>query len=236
MLLLREVAPRYSRLAPDVANSFDNLHMFHGITYDILSYEGWTIEKKRAELDRVIDALRYHPGDERLARKFSTPVRTGTRGSTAQFKLKMAPGLQSGELAGSLHDAMMTLMPTMKMMPDAMEPGATPAMMVDLMLQGWRKNHGGMRQIAPMPMAAEPSLPPRPRSVAGASVLPLRSRPVPPSVPGPSLAFRVPHQQCPFHWRSIMAFQPSLRGRPWRCSCSLQPGQGPSIRRATPRS
>src|SRR5690606_38514284 len=42
MLLLREAAPRYSRFSPESANIFDNLHMFHGIVYDILAYEGWT--------------------------------------------------------------------------------------------------------------------------------------------------------------------------------------------------
>jgi hypothetical protein len=73
MLLLREAAPRYSRLTPESANIFDNLHMFHGITYDILAYEGWTIAQKRAELYRVIKALSYQPGDEQLARKFRVP-------------------------------------------------------------------------------------------------------------------------------------------------------------------
>ena len=31
MLLLREMAPRYSRMSPEAANAFDNLHMLHGI-------------------------------------------------------------------------------------------------------------------------------------------------------------------------------------------------------------
>jgi hypothetical protein len=26
-----------------------NLHMLHGIAYDILAYEGWTIRQKRSE-------------------------------------------------------------------------------------------------------------------------------------------------------------------------------------------
>lgn len=73
MLLSREVMPRYARLSPESANVFDNLHMFHGIVYDTLAYEGWTPEQKRAELYRVIEAMRYRPGDEKLARKFKIP-------------------------------------------------------------------------------------------------------------------------------------------------------------------
>ena len=212
MLLLREAAPRYSRFVPEVANSFDNLHMFHGIAYDILAYEGWTIEQKRAELDRVIDALGYHPGDEKLARKFPTPHpkmdprvyepwMKGTEGEMsrimmemmdemmpmmmpgmepgmhekmmAQFKLKMRPGIQPGELPGSLHDAVIKLMPDMTMMPESMEPGATPKMMVDVMLKGWQKKHGNMPEVAPMPMAAEPSAPP----ALSAAAAPVREAP-----------------------------------------------------------
>ncbi|MEM7724958.1 MAG: hypothetical protein AAF208_01135 [Cyanobacteria bacterium P01_A01_bin.45] len=73
MLLSREGSPRYSRLSPETANVFDNLHMLHGITYDIFAYDGWTIEQKRAELYRVLKALSYQPGDEKLVRKFTTP-------------------------------------------------------------------------------------------------------------------------------------------------------------------
>lgn len=73
MLLSRELSPRYSRLSPETANVFDNLHMLHGITYDIFAYDGWTIEQKRAELYRVLDAMAYHPGDEQLIRKFELP-------------------------------------------------------------------------------------------------------------------------------------------------------------------
>lgn len=70
MLLSRELMPRYSRMSPESANIFDNLHMLHGIVYDILAYEGWSIEEKRAELYRVAKAMAYQPGDEKLARKF----------------------------------------------------------------------------------------------------------------------------------------------------------------------
>lgn len=73
MLLSREMMPRYSRMSPESANIFDNLHMLHGIAYDILAYEGWTIEQKREEMYRVIRAMAYQPGDESLARKFPLP-------------------------------------------------------------------------------------------------------------------------------------------------------------------
>jgi hypothetical protein len=73
MLLSREVMPRYSRLSPESANIFDNLHMLHGIAYDILAYDDWTMEEKRAELYRVIEAMSYQPGDRALARKFPIP-------------------------------------------------------------------------------------------------------------------------------------------------------------------
>ena len=71
MLLSREMMPRYSQMSPESANIFDNLHMLHGIAYDILAYEGWTIEEQKAEIYRVIDAMGYQPGDEKLAMKFS---------------------------------------------------------------------------------------------------------------------------------------------------------------------
>jgi hypothetical protein len=73
MLLSREMMPRYARLSTESANIFDNLHMLHGIAYDILAYEGWTIEQKRDEMYRVIRAMPHQPGDQALARKFSLP-------------------------------------------------------------------------------------------------------------------------------------------------------------------
>lgn len=73
MLLSREMMPRYSRLSPESANIFDNLHMLHGIAYDILAYEGWSIREKRAEMYRVIEAMSYQPGDEQYVRKFKLP-------------------------------------------------------------------------------------------------------------------------------------------------------------------
>ncbi|WP_375275517.1 hypothetical protein [Methylorubrum thiocyanatum] len=73
MVLSREIMPRYARMSPESANIFDNLHMLHGIAYSILAYKGWTVEEKRAEMYRVIEAMGYQPGDEAYARKFREP-------------------------------------------------------------------------------------------------------------------------------------------------------------------
>jgi len=71
MLLSREVMPRFSRLAPEAANIFDNLHMFHGVVYDILASPN--ITDKRAEIYRNIDLMLARPGDRNLAADFPTP-------------------------------------------------------------------------------------------------------------------------------------------------------------------
>lgn len=71
MLLSREVMPRFSQLTPEAANIFDNLHMFHGIVYDILASP--KIPNKRQEIYRMIDLMTVKPGDRELARNFSTP-------------------------------------------------------------------------------------------------------------------------------------------------------------------
>lgn len=199
MLLSREAMPRYSRMSPESANIFDNLHMLHGIAYDILAYEGWTPAQKRAELYRVIEAMSYQPGDEKLARKFKTPYpdmdprnyepwMKGFEGDMsrimmemheemmplmmsegkamspemkqkmqAQLRMKLTPGMQDGEMEGSLHDVMMKLMPEMKMDMEGMKPGKVSQQMVDAMLRGWREKHGNMPDIEPFPMDQEPN-------------------------------------------------------------------------------
>lgn len=199
MLLSREVMPRYSRMSPESANIFDNLHMLHGIAYDILAYEGWTLEEKKEELYRVIRAMSYQPGDEKLARKFPTPHpemdpriyepwMKGVEGEMNKIMLemldemmplmmpegadsqmmdtmkqqvwkKLTPGMQQGEVKGSLMDAVKAVMPGMKMMPESMEPGKTPQKMVDAMMQGWREKYGNGPDIEPMPMEQEPPMP-----------------------------------------------------------------------------
>ncbi|WP_345823012.1 hypothetical protein ABC766_33390 (plasmid) [Methylobacterium fujisawaense] len=76
MVLSREIMPRYARMSPESANIFDNLHMLHGIAYSILAYKGWSIEEKRDEMYRVIEAMGYQPGDEAYATKFHEPYPT----------------------------------------------------------------------------------------------------------------------------------------------------------------
>jgi len=198
MILSRELMPRYARMSPESANIFDNLHMLHGLAYDILSYEGWTEQQQRDELYRVIDAMSYQPGDEKYVRKFDLPYpdvdprqypawMASPEGSMskimmemmmemmplmmpqgmspemqekmmAQFQMKMRPGMEPGEIEGSLHDAMMKMMPDMKMMPGALEPGKTPEMMRDAMLKGWQEKHGSMPDVPPLDMSREPTL------------------------------------------------------------------------------
>jgi len=209
MLLSRESMPRYSRLSPESANIFDNLHMLHGIAYDILAYEGWSLEEKRAEMYRVIEAMSYQPGDEAMARKFDLPHpdmnpriyhdwMKGYEGSMSrimeemlqemwphmspdggrevpaevmdQFRKKLQPGIQEGEHPGSVHDALMKVVPGMKMDPTGMKPGATPKMMVDAMLKGWQEKHGAMPDAEPITMEVDPALPPLVRGQSSGSV------------------------------------------------------------------
>ncbi len=212
MLLSREIMPRYSRMSPESANIFDNLHMLHGIVYDILAYPKWTESEKRAELYRFIDAMNYQPGDEKYARKFATPHpdtdprvyepwMTSAQGEMSRImmemheemmplmtpdgatmkpelkqkmaeimRMKMTDGMEPGEPEGSLHDAMMTVMPDMKMDPESMKPGATPLMMRDAMLKGWQQKYGDMPDVEPLDMSSPPPPPgPATRPTATAS-------------------------------------------------------------------
>lgn len=201
MLLSREAMPRYSRLSPESANIFDNLHMLHGIVYDIMAYDQWTPAEKRAELYRVIKAMAYQPGDEALARKFKLPHpdmdprryepwMQGVDGEMTrimmemheemmplmmpdgkqmspemkekmqvQLRMKLTPGMQEGEVEGSLHDAMMRLMPDMKMDPEGMKPGKVSQKMVDAMLQGWEEKYEKLPDIEPIDTSQDPVAP-----------------------------------------------------------------------------
>ena len=161
MLLSREIMPCYSRMSPESANIFDNLHMLHGIAYSILAYEGWTVRQKRAEMYRVIAAMGYQPGDERLARKFRTPY--------PDMDPRRYPAwMRSPE--GEMSRIMMEMMEEMLPM---MMPGASSAQRAAAMEQMMKigrlgvergENPGSLRdalmQIAPdmatMPGADEP--------------------------------------------------------------------------------
>jgi len=134
MLLLREVAPRYSRMTPESANIFDNLHMFHGITYDILAYEGWNMDQKRAELYRVIKALSYQPGDEKLARKFKTPHPDM---DPRRYEAWMVS--PEGEMSRIMMEMMEEMMPMMM-------PGMSADMYEKMMAEFKKKMMPGMQQ------------------------------------------------------------------------------------------
>lgn len=200
MLLSREMMPRYSRMSPESANIFDNLHMLHGIAYAILSYDQWSIDEQRAEMYRVIDAMSEKPGDRGLARRFSIAhADTDPRRYDAwmrgydgamndimeemfqemwpmmspdgsakvppvvldQLRKKLSPDLEPGEIPGSLHDALMKLVPNMKMTPEAMQaesPGKSNPKMVEMMLMHWHEKVKDVTPVEPWPMGNEPSL------------------------------------------------------------------------------
>ncbi len=188
MLLSREMMPTYSKLSPESANIFDNLHMLHGIAYDIMTYPKWSPKEKQKELERVINAMKNQPGDENLARKFSLPREKidptqeenwmvtveGSMSSimkemmeemlphmapnitadqkekvSSVMKQKMAPGLEKGENPGSLHDALMEIIPDMKMNKEAMKAGNTPQKMIDAMLKEWKTKYGSKADVEP---------------------------------------------------------------------------------------
>jgi len=135
MFLSREMMPRYSRMSPESANIFDNLHMLHGIAYDILAYEGWTVEEKKAELYRVIKAMSYQPGDEKLARKFSTPhPDVDPRVYEPWMK-----GVQ-GEMNRIMFEMLDEMMPLM------MDQKPAPEMMAKMKDQMWKKVTPGMQE------------------------------------------------------------------------------------------
>uniref|UniRef100_C6E1C5 Uncharacterized protein n=1 Tax=Geobacter sp. (strain M21) TaxID=443144 RepID=C6E1C5_GEOSM len=135
MLLSREVMPRYSRMSPESANIFDNLHMLHGIAYDILSYERWSVEQKRDELYRVIRAMSYQPGDEKLARKFQTP-------HPDLDPRVYAPWMKG--VPGDMNRIMMEMME--EMMPHMMPQPPDPQMKAMMMEQFIKKLTPGMQE------------------------------------------------------------------------------------------
>ncbi len=165
MLLSRELKPKYSRLSPESANIFDNLHMLHGIAYDILAYEGWTLEQKRDELYRVIRAMAYQPGDEKLSRKFSIDRpdvdprvyydwMKGSEGAMNRIMMEMMeemmPGMMPGMARGGMHADMrerMVAQMKLKLAP-GMQQGERPGSLMEA-LKGMMPE----MQMAPEAMA-----------------------------------------------------------------------------------
>lgn len=58
-----------------------------------------------------------------------------------QMKLKLGPAMEEGEFSGSLHDALMKIVPDMKMDPETMKPGKTPEKMIKMMFDKWEKKN-----------------------------------------------------------------------------------------------
>ncbi|MFP5384832.1 MAG: hypothetical protein ACLGHN_02050 [Bacteriovoracia bacterium] len=180
MILSRELMPRYTEENPETANIFDNLHMLHGIAYDILTYPHWSKEEKSKEINRVIKAMSYKKGDEKYVRAFKIkhPHTDPTKKEDwmisqegamneimkdmmnemapmmmpnlsekqkeavkKQFMMKLGPFMEEGEHDGSLHDALMKIVPDMKMNKEAMGPGKTPTKMIEVMLKKWEEKN-----------------------------------------------------------------------------------------------
>ena len=63
MPLAAEVAPRFSRMFPAATQIFDNLHMMHDITNDIMVDERLSREEKEAEINRMLRNQLYASQD-----------------------------------------------------------------------------------------------------------------------------------------------------------------------------
>lgn len=173
MLLSREMMPRYSRMSPESANIFDNLHMLHGIAYDIMAYEGWNMDQKRAELERVLKAMAYQPGDELLARKFQEPY-PDIDPRVYKPWMKSGPGEMGRIMMEMMQEMMPMMMPgisatkkaevmaqfKMKMQPD-MQPGELPGSLHDALMKIYPQMHmmpGTMEPGEVSPMMVEAML------------------------------------------------------------------------------
>ena len=67
MPLTAEVAPRFSKMFPAAAHIFDNLHMMHDITNDIMVDETLSREQKAAEIERMLQNQIYAGQDSMVA-------------------------------------------------------------------------------------------------------------------------------------------------------------------------
>ncbi len=162
MVLSREIMPRYSRMSPESANIFDNLHMLHGIAYSILAYKGWSVEEKRAEMYRVIEAMGYQPGDEVYARKFREPY-PGYDPRTYPAWVRSP----QGAMGMIMMDMLMEMLPMMY--PGGLSKDRKAAVMRQMMMNGRLgiepgevpgSLHDALMQVAPgmrmMPGSTEP--------------------------------------------------------------------------------
>ena len=72
MPLTAEVAPRFSKMFPAAAHIFDNLHMMHDITNDIMVDEKLSREQKEAEIDRMLQSQIYATQESMVAPGITT--------------------------------------------------------------------------------------------------------------------------------------------------------------------
>ncbi len=72
MPLAAEVAPRFSKMFPAAAQIFDNLHMMHDITNDIMVDERLSREEKEAEINRLLQSQLYSTQDSMVAPGITT--------------------------------------------------------------------------------------------------------------------------------------------------------------------
>lgn len=72
MPLTAEVAPRFSKMFPAAAQIFDNLHMMHDVTNDIMVDERLSREQKDAEINRLLHNQLYSTQDSMVAPGITT--------------------------------------------------------------------------------------------------------------------------------------------------------------------
>lgn len=54
MPMFTELSPKFAQRFPQIANTFDNLHMLHDIVNDILATEGMTAQQQEEQIKRAI--------------------------------------------------------------------------------------------------------------------------------------------------------------------------------------
>ena len=72
MPLAAEVAPRFSKMFPAAAQIFDNLHMMHDITNDIMVDERLSRQEKEAEINRLLQNQLYSTQNSMVAPGITT--------------------------------------------------------------------------------------------------------------------------------------------------------------------
>lgn len=87
------------------------------------------------------------PPGKGAAKNQAMPMNNG-----ANMKPGGMTGMKPGELPGSLMDALMKVVPDMKMTPDMIAPGVTPTMMTSMMVKDWQDKYASIPDIAPLPM------------------------------------------------------------------------------------